>query len=75
MILSKCQNLPTEITPGILKSIVSISEKIGEVNTRYLIRQDPTLKNKIRLKPSMLHYKLREYFIGAQITAILENKG
>lgn len=35
---------PYEITPEILKLIVSVSEKIGEVNAKYLVTQNPTVK-------------------------------
>jgi hypothetical protein len=31
---------PYEITPEILKLIVSVSEKIGEVNAKYLVKQN-----------------------------------
>lgn len=34
---------PYEITPEILKLIVSVSEKIGEVNAKYLVTQNPTV--------------------------------
>lgn len=66
---------PYEITPGILKSIVSISEKIGEVNTRYLIRQDPTLRKQNQIKTIHASLQIEGNTLSeAQITAILENK-
>ncbi len=79
MILSndtiKMSKPPYEITPGILKSIVSISEKIGEVNTRYLIRQDPTLRKQNQIKTIHASLQIEGNTLSeAQITAILENK-
>lgn len=41
---------PYEITPEILKLIVSVSEKIGEVNAKYLVKQNPTLRKQNKIK-------------------------
>ena len=35
---------PYTITPDILRSVTSVSAKIGEINARYLTRQSPTLR-------------------------------
>ncbi len=35
---------PYDITPKILKLISSISEKIGEVNAKYLFKANPALR-------------------------------
>ncbi len=41
---------PYEITPGILKLISSVSEKIGEVNANFLNRQTPQLRKQNKIK-------------------------
>jgi Fic family protein len=66
---------PYEITSLILKYIAAISEKIGEVNAKYLVKTNPTLRkqNKIKTIHSSLSIEwnvLSEH----QVTAILENK-
>jgi len=45
---------PYEITAEILKLIVSVSEKIGEVNAKYLVKQNPTLRKQNKLNHSAL---------------------
>ena len=66
---------PFEITPEILKSVASISEKMGEVNTRYLIRQDPKLRKQNQIKTIHASLQIEGNTLSeAQITAILENK-
>lgn len=79
MILSndtiKMSKPPFEITPEILKSVASISEKMGEVNTRYLIRQDPKLRKQNQIKTIHASLQIEGNTLSeAQITAILENK-
>ncbi len=79
MILSydtiKMSKPPLEITPEILKSVASISEKMGEVNTRYLIRQDPKLRKQNQIKTIHASLQIEGNTLSeAQITAILENK-
>lgn len=43
-------NPPYEITPSILKLITSISQKIGEVNAKHLVRQNPKLRKQNQIK-------------------------
>ena len=66
---------PYEITAKILKYITSISLKIGEVNAKYLIKTNPTLRKQNQIKT--IHSSLRiegNTLTEEQITAILENK-
>src|SRR5690554_3298742 len=66
---------PYEITAEILKYITSISEKIGEVNAKYLIKTNPTLRKQNQIKT--IHSSLQiegNTLTQEQITAILENK-
>lgn len=66
---------PYEITPEILKYVASISEKIGEINAKYLIKSNPTLRKQNKIKT--IHSSLRiegNTLTEQQITAILENK-
>ncbi len=66
---------PYEVTAEILKYIASISLKIGEVNAKYLIKTNPTLrkKNQIRTIHSSLSIEGNR-LTEEQITSILENK-
>lgn len=66
---------PYEITSEILKYITSISEKIGEVNAKYLLKTNPTLRKQNQIKT--IHASLSiegNTLTEEQITAILENK-
>lgn len=68
-------NPPYELTPEILKKVMSVSMKIGEVNANYLVHQDPKLRKHNQIKT--IHSSL--YIEGntlseEQITAIIENK-
>lgn len=66
---------PYEITPEILKFITSISEKIGEINAKHLIKANPTLRKQNQIKT--IHSSLSiegNTLTEEQITAILENK-
>ena len=66
---------PYEITITILKFITSISEKIGEVNAKYLIKTNPTLRKQNQIKT--IHSSLSiegNTLTEEQITAIIENK-
>ncbi len=66
---------PYEITSEILKFITSISEKIGEVNAKFLIKTNPTLRKQNQIKT--IHSSLSiegNTLTEEQITAILENK-
>lgn len=66
---------PYEITSKILKYISSIAEKIGEVNAKFLVKTNPTLRkqNKIKTIHSSLNIEGNS-LSEEQITAILENK-
>ena len=64
-----------EISPGILRSIRSISEKIGEVNANHLSKQSPQLRKQNRIKT--IHSSLQiegNTLTEEQITALLDNK-
>lgn len=66
---------PYEITSEILKFISTISEKIGEVNAKYLIKTNPTLRKQNQIKT--IHSSLSiegNTLTEEQITAIIENK-
>ncbi len=66
---------PYDITPAILTYITSISEKIGEINAKYLNKQTPTLRKQNKIKT--IHSSLQiegNTLSEQQITAILENK-
>ena len=66
---------PYDITPEILKRISSISEKIGEVNAKYLDKQSPQLRKQNKIKT--IHSSLQiegNTLTENQITAIIENK-
>ena len=66
---------PYEITSKILKSITSISQTIGEVNAKYLVKQNPKLRKENQIKT--IHSSLRiegNTLSVDQITAIIENK-
>lgn len=66
---------PYEITSLILNLITSISEKIGQVNAVYLVKQSPQLRKQNRIKT--IHSSLQiegNTLTEEQITAIIENK-
>lgn len=66
---------PYDITAEILKYITSISEKIGEVNAKFLIKTNPILRKQNKIKT--IHSSLSiegNTLTEEQITAILENK-
>lgn len=66
---------PYEITSEILKLIIAISEKIGEVNARYLVKQNPTLRKQNKIKTIHSSLSIEGNTLSEeQITAILENK-
>lgn len=66
---------PYDITPKILKSITSISEKIGEVNANYLTKQSPQLRKQNRIKTIHSSLKIEgNTLTEEQITALIENK-
>lgn len=66
---------PYEITSLILKYISSISEKIGEVNAKYLIKTNPSLRKQNQIKTIHSSLSIEGNTLSEeQITAILENK-
>ncbi|MCC6182255.1 MAG: Fic family protein [Bacteroidia bacterium] len=66
---------PYEITSLILKYISSISEKIGEVNAKYLVKTNPSLRKQNKIKTIHSSLSIEGNTLSEeQITAILENK-
>ena len=66
---------PYQITPGILKLVSSISEKIGQINAKFLDKPSPQLRKENRIKT--IHSSLSiegNTLTEEQITALLENK-
>ena len=53
---------PYEITPEILKYVASISEKIGEINAKYLIKSNPTLRKQKSNWAEKRYYRSTECF-------------
>lgn len=55
--------------------IMAISEKIGEVNAKYLVKQNPTLRKQNKIKTIHSSLSIEGNTLSEeQITAILENK-
>lgn len=74
MILSKMKS-PYEITALVLNLIASISQKIGEVNAKYLIQQNPTLRKQNQIKTIYSSLNIEGNTLSEeQITAIIDNK-
>lgn len=66
---------PYEITSSILKSITSVSEKIGSINANLLDRPAPKLRKQNRIKTIHSSLKIEgNTLTEEQITALLENK-
>ena len=66
---------PYEITSGILKHITSISEKIGEVNAKYLNKQTPQLRKQNKIKTIYSSLQIEGNTLSEQqITAIIDHK-
>ena len=66
---------PYEITSTILKYISSISEKIGEVNAKYLVKTNPSLRKQNQIKTIHSSLSIEGNTLSEeQITAIIENK-
>jgi len=66
---------PYDITSEILQFIASISEKIGAINAKFLIKTNPTLRKQNQIKT--IHSTLNiegNTLTEAQITALLDNK-
>ncbi|MCD1118166.1 Fic family protein [Chryseobacterium turcicum] len=66
---------PYQITSQILLLISSISQKIGEVNASYLIKNNPQLRKQNQIKTIHSSLSIEGNTLSEdQITAILENK-
>lgn len=68
-------NPPYQITPEILRLIASISEKIGQINAKFLDKPSPKLRKENRIKT--IHSSLRiegNTLTEEQITALIDNK-
>ena len=66
---------PYEITPKILKLLITISEKIGEVNASFLDKPSPQLRKQNRIRTIHSSLKIEgNTLTEEQITAIIENK-
>ena len=68
-------NPPYQITPEILKLITSISEKIGQINAKFLDKPSPKLRKENRIKT--IHSSLSiegNTLTEEQITALIEKK-
>ena len=64
-----------QISPKILKLVSSISEKIGQINAKFLDKPSPKLRKENRIKT--IHSSLSiegNTLTEEQITALLENK-
>jgi Fic family protein len=68
-------NPPYQITPEILKLIASVSEKLGQINAKFLNRPSPKLRKENRIKT--IHSSLSiegNTLTEEQITALIANK-
>lgn len=66
---------PYEITFEILNLVSLISEKIGEVNARFLIKSNPILRKQNKIKTIHSSLSIEGNTLSeSQITAILDNK-
>jgi hypothetical protein len=66
---------PYQITPKILKLIASVSEKLGQINAKFLDKPSPKLRKENRIKT--IHSSLSiegNTLTEEQITALIENK-
>jgi Fic family protein len=68
-------NPPYQITPTIIKLIASVSEKLGQINAKFLDKTSPKLRKENRIKT--IHSSLSiegNTLTEEQITALIENK-
>jgi len=66
---------PYQITNLILNLVSNISQKIGEVNATYLIKNNPKLRKQNQIKTIHSSLSIEGNTLSEnQITAILENK-
>ncbi len=75
MILSRDMKPPYTITESILQLVVSISEKLGEVNATHLHKPTTELRKKNRIKTIQASLEIEgNTLTEEQITALLNNK-
>jgi Fic family protein len=68
-------NPPYQITPKILNLVTTISEKIGQINAKYLDKPSPKLRKENKVKTIHSSLKIEGNTLSEeQITAILEKK-
>lgn len=66
---------PYDITPNILKLVSSISQKIGQINAKFLDKPSPKLRKENRIKTIHSSLSIEGNTLSEeQITALLENK-
>jgi Fic family protein len=66
---------PYKLTSKILKLVSEVSQKIGEVNASFLIKQSPELRKRNRIKTIHASLAVEGNTLSIdQITAIIENK-
>ena len=66
---------PYDITASIIKKISSVSEKMGQVNATFLIKQSPQLRKQNRIKTIYSSLQIEgNTLTEEQMTAIIENK-
>lgn len=66
---------PYKVTSSILKLISEVSQKIGEVNASFLIKQSPELRKRNRIRTIQASLAVEGNTLSIdQITAIIENK-
>lgn len=74
MIVSN-MNPPYEITSEIMELITSISEKIGQINAKYLDKPSPKLRKENRIKTIHSSLSIEGNTLSEdQITSLIENK-
>jgi Fic family protein len=68
-------NPPYQITPKVLNLVTTISEKIGQINAKYLDKPSPKLRKENKVKTIHSSLKIEGNTLSEeQITAILEKK-
>jgi Fic family protein len=68
-------NPPYQITPEIIKLIASVSEKLGQINAKFLDKPSPKLRKENRIKTIYSSLSIEgNTLTEEQITALIENK-
>jgi Fic family protein len=66
---------PYDITPGILKLITSVSQKMGAISASHIDRPSPQLRKQNKIKTIHSSLKIEGNTLSeGQVTAIIENK-